>query len=75
MYEYASMSEFQCPRCFLPLIELDAYGERLRGCLNCNSWQVITTSEVLAKAEWRELPEEDIAALRGLGSASRYRCG
>ena len=75
MYEYASMSECQCPRCLLPLIELDAYGERLRGCLNCNSWQVVTASEVLAKAEWRELPEEDIAALRGLGSASRYRWG
>jgi len=67
MYEYASMSECQCPRCLLPLIELDAYGERLRGCLNGNSWQVVTASEVLAKAEWRELPEE--------GSASRYRWG
>jgi len=67
MYEYASMSECQCPRCLLPLIELDAYGERLRGYLNGNSWQVVTASEVLAKAEWRELPEE--------GSASRYRWG
>jgi hypothetical protein len=30
------------------LVELDAHGERLRGCLSCNTWQVVTTSEVFA---------------------------
>jgi hypothetical protein len=56
-----------CGRCSVPVVELDAYGERLRGCLGCNNWQVVLTGE------WRRLPEEDIAALRGLGSTSRWR--
>jgi hypothetical protein len=54
-----------CERCDLPLVELDAYGERLRGCIGCNSWQSISSGEV------RRLPEEDIAALRGLKSGWR----
>jgi len=58
-----SMSELhQCKRCSLRLVELDAYGERLRGCLGCNRWQAVTTGE------WRQLPEDDIAALRGTGT-------
>jgi hypothetical protein len=56
-----------CPRCNLPLVELDANGERLRGCLACNNWQVVATGE------WRQLPEDDIAALRGLGTAKDGR--
>jgi hypothetical protein len=61
------MSELhQCERCKLRLVELDAYGERLRGCLGCNRWHVLSTGE------WRQLPEDDIAALRGLGSS--WRC-
>jgi hypothetical protein len=55
-----------CERCDLPLVELDAYGERLRGCLSCNRWQVVTTAEAFPTDEWRALPEDDIAALRGL---------
>ncbi|HUW72450.1 MAG TPA: hypothetical protein VMW05_00205 [Methyloceanibacter sp.] len=27
-----------CDRCNAPLIEIDHYGERLRGCLDCNRW-------------------------------------
>jgi hypothetical protein len=56
-----------CPRCNLPLVELDAYGERLRGCLACNTWQVVATGE------WRQLPEDDIAALRGIGTSQRWQ--
>ena len=26
----------KCERCGLPLAEVDAYGERLRGCVGCN---------------------------------------
>jgi len=57
----------KCLRCRLPFIEIDAYGERLRGCLGCNRWQVLMTRE------WRQLPEDDIAALRGMGSSQRWR--
>jgi len=57
----------KCLRCDLPFIEIDAYGERLRGCLGCNRWQVLMTRE------WRQLPEDDIAALRGMGSSQRWR--
>jgi hypothetical protein len=38
-------------------------GERLRGCLGYNRWQVVVTGE------WRQLPQDDIAALTGLGSS------
>jgi hypothetical protein len=62
-----------CSLCSVPLIEIDAYGERLRGCLSCNRWRVVTTSEAFATGEWRQLPEEDIAALRGLGTSQPWR--
>jgi len=45
----------------MPDIEVDAYGERLRGCVGCNYWLSISSRD------WRRLPEEDIAALRGMG--------
>ena len=51
----------KCARCGLPAIEVDAYGERLRGCVGCNYWLSISSGD------WRRLPEEDIAALRGMG--------
>jgi hypothetical protein len=28
-----------CPHCHRPLIEIDHYGERLIGCIECNSWR------------------------------------
>jgi hypothetical protein len=46
----------KCERCDLPLVELDAYGERLRGCVGCNTWRSSNSGE------WRHLPDEDIAA-------------
>jgi hypothetical protein len=27
-----------CPHCHRPLIEIDHYGERLIGCIECNRW-------------------------------------
>ena len=27
-----------CPHCHRPLIEIDYYGERLIGCIECNRW-------------------------------------
>jgi hypothetical protein len=53
--------DHRCLRCGLPYVEIDAYGERL------NRWQVFATSE------WRQLPEDDIAALRAMGSSQRWR--
>jgi hypothetical protein len=49
-----------CGHCNLPLIELDAYGERLCGCVGCNNW------EALDSGEWRQLSDADIAALSGM---------
>ena len=47
-----------CPVCGLPLVELNAYGERMQGCVGCNQWHS------LGSADWKPLPEEDILALR-----------
>jgi hypothetical protein len=49
-----------CCQCDLPLIELDACGERLYGCVGCNTWQALDSGE------WRHLPDADIAALSGM---------
>ena len=49
--------------------EVDAYGERLRGCVGCNKWWE------LQSGERRCLPDQDIAALRGLGTAWRRPIG
>jgi hypothetical protein len=49
-----------CFQCELPLIELDAYGERLCGCVGCNNWQA------LESGEWCHLSDDDITALKGM---------
>jgi hypothetical protein len=46
-----------CCHCDEPLIELEAYGERICGCVGCNHWRA------LASGEWRHLSEDDIEAL------------
>jgi hypothetical protein len=46
-----------CSKCDLQLIELEAYGERLRGCVGCNNWQA------LESGEWCHLSQADITAL------------
>jgi len=49
-----------CDRCKRPLIEIDHYGERLKGCPGCNRWQAAT-------GEWCRLAD-DIIALKALKS-------
>jgi hypothetical protein len=49
-----------CDRCESPLIEIDYYGERLVGCLECDVWQGSKRAFVV------ELSVEDVQALRGL---------
>ena len=43
--------------------EVDAYADRLRGCVGCNHWWELLSGET------RHLLDEDIAALRGLETA------
>jgi hypothetical protein len=49
-----------CSQCDLPLIELNAYGERLFGCVECNTWQS------LGSGEWHRLANDDIIALKAM---------
>jgi hypothetical protein len=46
-------------RCKRPLIEIDHYGERLVGCVECNRWSWRGSHRL-----FMELPEQDLAALR-----------
>ncbi|HAH65188.1 MAG TPA: hypothetical protein DCL72_06865, partial [Rhizobiales bacterium] len=48
-----------CPTCHGPLIEIDHYGERFIGCIECNRWGWPDGDHL-----FMELPEEDIEALR-----------
>jgi hypothetical protein len=50
-----------CPHCHGPLIEIDHYGERLVGCIECNRWNRRGSERMFV-----ELPEEDLEALRAL---------
>jgi hypothetical protein len=49
----------KCSRCKAELIEIDHYGERLVGCINCNRWSWRGSDRL-----FMELPEEDIQAFR-----------
>jgi len=53
-----------CERCGGQLIEIDHYGERLKGCPSCNRWQAAT-------AEWCRLAPDDILVLRALKVSKR----
>jgi len=48
-----------CQKCNRQLIEIDHYGERLIGCIECNRW-----SWQGSKRLFMELPDEDLHALR-----------
>jgi hypothetical protein len=48
-----------CPQCHAALIEIDHYGERLVGCMDCNKWSWRGSQRLLL-----ELPDDDIDALR-----------
>jgi len=48
-----------CPHCNGRLIEIDRFGERLVGCIECNRW-TWPDSENVSMA----LPEDDLYAIR-----------
>jgi len=48
-----------CPHCHRPLIEIDYYGERLIGCVECNVWGRSGNATLPM-----QLPEHDLEALR-----------
>jgi hypothetical protein len=50
-----------CNFCGLPVIDIDHYGERLIGCVDCNRWSWEGSER---DRLFMELPEEDIEALR-----------
>ena len=50
----------QCDRCGEGLIEIDRYGERLTGCIECNQWRSSRSAFIV------ELSIEDFEALREL---------
>ena len=54
-----------CDRCEHPLIEIDHYGERLKGCLQCNCWKGDKSAFIV------ELSVEDFEALRDLITRKR----
>jgi hypothetical protein len=47
-----------CFHCGGPLIEIDHYGERLVGCIECNRWTWSRSGQLMI-----ELPKEDLEAL------------
>jgi hypothetical protein len=58
-----------CRQCRGPLIEIDHFGERLIGCVECNRW---TWRGSKASSPFLELPEKEIQALHNL-SDSRHK--
>ena len=55
-----------CDRCGERLIEIDRYGERLTGCVQCNCW--ISSRSAFTV----ELSVKDFEALRGLETNGRH---
>ena len=53
-----------CPHCHRPLIEIDHYGERLIGCIDCNRWTWPGSDK-----PFMALPEDDLQALSNLSGA------
>jgi hypothetical protein len=52
------MAEVTCFHCKRLIIEIDHYGQRLIGCIECNRWTLPGSRRVV------ELTEDDIQALR-----------
>ena len=50
-----------CSSCNGPLIEIDHYGERLDGCVECNRWGNPGDENLVM-----ELMEDDLEALRAM---------
>ena len=55
----------RCPDCEQPVLEIDHYGERLTGCLECYRWRGRKRAFIV------ELSVEDFKAFRGLGINGR----
>jgi len=53
-----------CHECKRPLMAIDFYGERLKGCLACNIWWTPDDAE-------KRLSEEDLCALHDMMRHSR----
>ena len=54
----------RCKQCGNALIEIDHYGERLIGCIDCNRWTWPGGDE-----PFMGLPEDDLEALGNLSDA------
>jgi uncharacterized protein YbaR (Trm112 family) len=48
-----------CPHCHRPLVEIDYYGERLIGCIECNHWGRLEDTTLPM-----QLLEDDLEAIR-----------
>jgi hypothetical protein len=46
-----------CPECHGPLIEIDYYGLRLIGCIECNRWGFPTDEQLI-----KDMTDEDLEA-------------
>jgi hypothetical protein len=58
----------ECLYCHCPLIEIDYYGERLMGCIECNRWGKPDDKRLVM-----ELLEDDLEALRASREQRRGR--
>jgi hypothetical protein len=56
------MTPSRCKQCDEPLVEIDHWGERLKGCIECNTWSGGKSAFVV------QLSVEDFMALRALKS-------
>jgi hypothetical protein len=50
----------RCKQCNQPLVEIDNYGERLIGCIECNQWTWRGSKRLI------ELARHDLEALKGV---------
>jgi hypothetical protein len=57
------MPSSHCKQCNQPLVEIDHSGERLTGCIECNSWTGGKSAFVV------QLSVEDFMALRAIRAA------
>jgi uncharacterized Zn finger protein (UPF0148 family) len=57
-----AMTSSHCKQCDQPLVEIDNYGERLIGCIECNRWTWRGSKRPI------ELPEDDLEALKVVDS-------
>jgi len=62
------MTNESCPHCHRPLIEIDHYGERLIGCIECNRWGRPGGATLPM-----QLLEDDLEALRARSKGSPNR--